>query len=150
VSSVRGQSGRRATYTTDPPAGVVGTWRSELGSDLTFLEDAEGILRGTYRSAVGQTCAPQPLAGTCVQRADGSAVVGFVVGWPTTDSLATWTGRFEPADDRIVATWLLESGAGDATTWRATHLGCDVFHRVDGFHRVGTQPENGGRSQSEE
>lgn len=119
----------RADSGSSRRAQVAGSWRSELGSDLSLVEGPEGVLHGTYRSAVGQTCGSQPLTGVCVRRADGTASVGFVVGWPRTDSLAAWTGRYDPADERIVAEWLLESGSIDATTWRATHLGRDIFHR---------------------
>lgn len=108
---------------------IGGTWHSELGSELTLVEEGDGVLHGTYRSAVGRTRMPQPLMGTCVERADGSAMVGFVVAWPATVSLATWTGRYQPVAEDIVATWLLESGSTDATIWRATNLGCDVFRR---------------------
>lgn len=107
---------------------LAGTWRSELGSELTLVEGTDGARRGSLRSAVGGTGAPRALTGSCVRRADGSAVIGFAVGWPSTDSLATWTGRYRRTDEEIAATWLLESGAADP--WRATHLGCDVFRRT--------------------
>ena len=108
---------------------LAGTWRNELGSELTLIEEPGCVLGGWYRSGVGQTLAPRPLTGSCVRRADGSAVLGFVVGWPSTDSLATWTARYQPVGDQIVATWLLESGSADDTTWLATRLGSDVFQR---------------------
>jgi hypothetical protein len=106
-----------------------GTWRNELGSELTLTEEAGGTLAGSYRSGVGGTLALRHVTGTSVRHADGSAVVGFVVSWPSTDSLAVWIGRYEPGADQIVTTWLLEAGSTEATAWRATLHGGDVFCR---------------------
>lgn len=106
-----------------------GTWRNELGSELALTEESGGMLAGTYRSGVGGTLALRHVTGTYVRHAGGSAVVGFVVSWPSTDSLAVWIGRYEPGADQIVTTWLLEAGSTEATTWRATLQGGDVFRR---------------------
>lgn len=111
---------------------LTGTWRSGLGSELTLAEEPGARLGGRYRSAVGSTRRPQPLVGTYVPCDDGSAVIAFVVRWPASGSVAAWTARYEPLSERIAATWLLESEEDEATAWRATHIGCDVFCRSDG------------------
>jgi hypothetical protein len=111
---------------------LVGMWLNELGSRLQFDNPTRGSLTGTYTSSVGSTQQPQPLTGYYLRQRDGSAVIGFAVRWTAADSLATWTGRFEPDGDRITATWVLESGATPSTAWRATRLGHDEFNRLDG------------------
>jgi Avidin family len=111
---------------------VAGLWLNELGSRLMLDEPVDNALSGTYASSVGVTRDPQPLTGYCLRQRDGSAVIGFVVHWPAADSLATWTGRFKPGDDRILAEWILEAGATPSTAWQATRLGHDEFHRSDG------------------
>jgi hypothetical protein len=104
---------------------VTGTWVSELGSRLDLRAAPDGLLSGTYTSAVGSTRDPQPLAGYCSPPA---GIMGFVVRWERTGSLAVWAARFGAG--QLEATWLLEASGPPATSWRAVHTGHDVFHRV--------------------
>jgi hypothetical protein len=108
---------------------VVGSWRSELGSELE-LHNTDGFLTGRYASAVGTVHDPQPLIGFCTPPSGrGTVVVGFVVRWPATGSLTTWTGRYDSDTDRMNMTWVLESATPSPTAWRATHLGQDEYRR---------------------
>lgn len=120
-----------ATAGDDRRRSPVGSWRNELGSHLLLAGAPTGGLHGTFASAVGTTRRRQPVVGFRGHRlVDGSSIVGFVVRWPDSGSIAAWSGRYDAATDRIHALWLLvdETDAGDA--WRSTTMGADDFERV--------------------
>ena len=108
----------------------LGTWRNELGSHLRLCDAPGDGLSGSFASAVGATRKGRPVVGFHGRRqSDGSAIVGFVVRWPDSDSVGAWCGRYDPRDDRIRAEWLLVTDSDAANAWRATTMGCDEFVR---------------------
>ncbi|MDA8310478.1 MAG: avidin/streptavidin family protein [Actinomycetota bacterium] len=109
---------------------IVGTWRSELGSELE-LHDTDGFLSGRYLSAVGASRRSQPLIGFCTPPSgEGAVVLGFVVRWSDTGSVTSWTGRYDTGTDELHLTWVLAAASGPTTAWRSTELGQDRFRRT--------------------
>lgn len=107
-----------------------GRWTSELGSELE-LHDTDGFLSGRYTSAVGLVRRSEPLIGFCTPPSGaGIVVLAFVVRWPGTGSVTSWTARYDSERDILEATWLLEAAAPSEAAWRSMQLGHDVFRRA--------------------
>lgn len=106
-----------------------GVWVNELGS-LVKLDACEGRLSGRYTSLVGGSHEEEELSGFYVpDPGNGGAVVGFVVAWPSSCSITTWSGRYRADHDLMTAFWLMREDTPAPNAWRSTTVGCDVFVR---------------------
>ncbi len=107
-----------------------GRWRNDLGSELE-LHDTDGFLSGRYTSAVGEARRSEPLIGFCTPPSGAAIVVlAFVVRWPGTGSVTSWTARYDGERDSLEAAWLLEAASPSEAAWRSMQLGHDVFRRA--------------------
>jgi hypothetical protein len=135
---------RADAATHDLHGSPVGAWRNELGSRLRLAGTPTGGLSGTFASAVGTTRGRRPVVGFRGHRlVDGSSIVGFVVRWPRSGSIAAWSGRYDAAEDRIHAMWLLVDETGADNVWRSTTMGADDFERkAPRAARTGEAPDD--------
>ena len=102
---------------------------NELGFALSLEASTSGQLSGTFRSGVGDGLGQRPLRGLySPSPQSGEAVLGFVVVWPSSHSLSSWSGHLHH-DDVITATWLLASSTDASDEWRSMHIGHDRFAR---------------------
>jgi Avidin family len=110
---------------------IGGVWCNELGSKMELEPSADGRLSGSYVLAVaGGPAGPQPLVGFFDAEPDGaSAAVSFTVAWPTSHTITTWLGGYQPDDEVITTTWLFTTPMGDQRGWRPIMVGSDVFRR---------------------
>lgn len=115
-----------------PNAAIAGHWRNERGSTLVLRVDGS-TLNGTYRTAVGNA---DPIDDYALSGLIAGNLLTFSVLWAGSDSLTSWTGRYEPNDDRIHTLWhLVRSHA--STTDDAT--GARIRKRVDVWGAFTTQ-----------
>lgn len=109
---------------------ISGSWTNELGSHVS-IEAAGGRLTGTYASSVGDSREEEKLVGFYLPEAeDGRVVIGFVVAWPASRSVTTWSGCYRADCDIMTAFWILREDTSPENAWRATTVGCDVFVRT--------------------
>jgi Avidin family len=108
-----------------------GSWENELGSVLVLKDDGRGTLRGSYRTATepnGQV--EYRVRGSYDVTAVGTCkVIGFVVDWGSHHALTAWSGRYDPRDETIRATWLMTTESDEQDEWRSTFVGHDTFRR---------------------
>lgn len=116
---------------------LTGTWYNELGSMMKLTATADGMLSGSYFSAVGEATDFYVLTG----RFDSAPPSGdgVSVGWTVTffnaklnaHSTATWSGQyFAEGKPEIVTQWLLTTSSTKAAEWQATNVGHDEFTRT--------------------
>jgi len=112
---------------------IGGVWFNELGSKMELEPSADGSLSGTYLLAVamaGAPAEPQPLVGFFdAAPTDASAAVSFTVAWPSSHSITTWLGGYQPEGEVITTTWLFTTPMGEPSGWRPIMVGPDVFRR---------------------
>lgn len=128
--------------------GPEGTWRNALGATMTLVATPDGVLSGSYDSAVGPVAGRYALTGRfdAAPPADAHAAVGWVVIWDNASgnqhSVTTWCGRYDPDADLLHATWLLTAEGSEHTGWCSTRVGQDLFTRVEASaeatHRAGS------------
>ncbi|MFZ0769992.1 MAG: avidin/streptavidin family protein [Candidatus Sulfotelmatobacter sp.] len=117
---------------------IQGIWYNELGSTMVISGVNNGQITGTYATAVSATACAQ---GTFVLtgRTDtdnGGEGIGFVVSWQNAksrcESVTAWSGQAQNigGEDCIVALWLLTVESAPDQDWYATHVGQDVFTRL--------------------
>ncbi|GEM_PF-3236888 len=108
-----------------------GIWDNQLGSELVLEDDGEGGLTGTYRRADGLNPDSTYLVrGSYDVMTKGPCrVLGFVVNWSEHQTITVWSGRFNPDDQTIGATWLMTTESDEADEWRSTFVGHDMFRR---------------------
>ena len=108
-----------------------GIWDNQLGSELSLEDDGEGGLTGTYRSATGVSPGATYLVRGAydVVTPGPCRVVGFVVSWGEHQTVTAWSGRFDPEEDTIRASWLMTTESDEAQEWRSTFVGHDTFRR---------------------
>ncbi len=95
------------------------TWVNELGSTMTTTWGVDGLITGTYVSAVGCGAGTvRPLTGWW-----NNAAMTFTVNWQECNSLTSWTGNY--ALGKITTLWLLTvSGPPE---WNSINAGADTF-----------------------
>jgi len=111
-----------------------GTWVTEEGSSVVFAF-SEGLLSGTYSTAVGNATSRHPLVGAYAAdpSSPSSFVVGFVVAWKKVKegkkpSVTSWSGRIDLREGQkptLVATWLLSRMK--PPPWCSTIVGKTTF-----------------------
>ena len=115
---------------------ISGSYRNELGSNVTLHANADGSLTGSYSSAVGNASGSYPLLGSA-----SASTVGFCVTWNNkahgdSDSTTCWTGQImvDLALGRVQLDtfWILASKPSSVdTNWASNRVGNDVFEKVD-------------------
>ncbi len=95
------------------------TWVNELGSKMTTTWGADGLITGTYVTAVGCGAGtPKPLTGWW-----NNSAMTFTVNWQECNSLTSWTGNYSAG--KIATLWLLAlSGPPE---WNSINAGADTF-----------------------
>lgn len=117
---------------------IEGIWYNELGSTMVISQVSNGQIVGSYATAVSATACAQ---GTfdLIGRTDtdnGGEGVGFVVSWRNANSqcnsVTAWSGQAQNINgqDCIVAFWLLTLESSPDNDWYATHVGQDLFTRM--------------------
>ena len=100
-------------------AGTTYTWVNELGSKMTTSWGTDGLITGTYVTAVGCGAGTvRPLSGWW-----NNAAMTFTVNWRECNSLTSWTGNYSAGT--IAALWQLTvSGPPE---WNSIIAGADTF-----------------------
>jgi hypothetical protein len=112
-----------------------GKWYNQLGSEMN-LTIKNGLVTGTYHTAVGDAKGIYPLAGRSDITNDTTPNIGFVVSWENeyanAESVTAWSGQFQIINNEEVITtfWLLTIETNPNLNWRSTLVGRDVFKRV--------------------
>ncbi len=99
--------------------------------------DADGTLRGTYHTQVGNAQGVYPLVGSYdPDGTNGSQSLTFCVTWRNDElnshSATAWAGQLQRDEqsDVIVTTWLLTRETDRPDDWESTMVGQDVYRRV--------------------
>jgi hypothetical protein len=112
-----------------------GKWYNELGSEMDLTVN-NGLVTGTYHTAVGDAKGNYPLAGRADITNDTTPNIGFVVSWENqyanAESVTSWSGQYQVINDEEVITtfWLLTMETNPKLNWRSTLIGQDVFKRT--------------------
>ena len=100
-------------------AGATYIWVNELGSKMTTSWGADGLITGTYVSAVGCGAGTiRPLSGWW-----NNAAMTFTVNWQACNSLTSWTGNYNAR--KITTLWLLT--VSGPPQWNSIVAGADTF-----------------------
>ncbi len=95
------------------------TWVNELGSKMTTAWGADGLITGTYVTAVGCGAGKvRPLSGWW-----NNAAMTFTVNWQECNSLTSWTGNYNAGT--IVTLWQLS--VSGPPRWDSIIAGADTF-----------------------
>ena len=101
-------------------AGATYVWVNELGSKMTTSWGADGLISGTYVSAVGCGAGKvRPLSGWW-----NNAAMTFTVNWQECNSLTSWTGNY--AGPRTLTT-LWQLTVSGPPQWNSIIAGADTF-----------------------
>ena len=100
-------------------AGATYTWVNELGSKMTTSWGTDGLITGTYVTAVGCGAGTvRPLTGWW-----NNSAMTFTVNWQACNSLTSWTGNF--GGGKITTLWLLT--VSGPPQWNSIVAGADTF-----------------------
>jgi hypothetical protein len=113
-----------------------GVWINELGSVLTLKTGPEGLLEGSYVTAVGNCAKGKFLVSGRTDVIAGGETLGFAVSWKNSqsqcNSTTTWVGHYRSAGEEgesLVTFWVMAEKTGPGEEWESTTLGSDVFYR---------------------
>lgn len=87
----------------DNTVGWIGTWRNQYGSTLVITDDAGGRLRGTFRTALGDSAFAGEEAEITGLHVGACAHFAFGRSGPHGDAVASFTGLLR--DGRLEAMW---------------------------------------------
>ena len=94
-------------------------WVNQLGSKMTTSWGADGLITGTYVSAVGCGAGTvRPLTGWW-----NNAAMTFTVNWQQCNSLTSWTGNYGAG--KITTLWQLT--VSGPPKWNSIIAGADTF-----------------------
>ena len=94
-------------------------WVNELGSKMTTSWGADGLISGTYVSAVGCGAGTvRPLTGWW-----NNSAITFTVNWQECNSLTSWTGNYNA--NTLTTLWLLT--VSGPPQWNSITAGADTF-----------------------
>ena len=100
-------------------AGATYVWVNELGSKMTTSWGADGLISGTYVTAVGCGAGtPKPLTGWW-----NNSAMTFTVNWQECNSLTSWTGNY--STNTLTTLWLLT--VSGPPQWNSIIAGADTF-----------------------
>jgi hypothetical protein len=116
-----------------------GKWYNELGSEMDLTVE-QGLVTGTYHTAVGDAKGEYPLAGRADITNDTTPNIGFVVSWENqyanAESVTAWSGQYQIVnkdddEEEVITTfWLLTMETNPKLNWRSTLVGQDTFKRT--------------------
>ncbi len=99
--------------------GATYVWVNELGSKMTTSWGADGLITGTYVSAVGCGAGTvRPLTAWW-----NNSAMTFTVNWQECNSLTSWTGNYNAG--QITTLWLLT--VSGPPQWISINAGTDIF-----------------------
>jgi len=99
--------------------GATYVWVNELGSKMTTSWGTDGLISGTYVTAVGCGAGTvRPLTGWW-----NNTAMTFTVNWQACNSLTSWTGNF--GGGKITTLWLLT--VSGPPQWNSIVAGADTF-----------------------
>ncbi len=99
--------------------GATYTWVNELGSKMTTSWGADGLITGTYVTAVGCGAGTvRPLTGWW-----NNSAMTFTVNWQECNSLTSWTGNFSG----VTLTTLWQLTLSGPPKWNSIIAGADTF-----------------------
>lgn len=121
---------------------LAGKWYNELKSEVNITVGADGVLSGTYKTAVADGAPPPETKLTGFADAAAAAgkpvSFGFVVAWghPANEvgSTTVWTGTLRQIDNGngseevLLTRWLLNVETDE--DWNSTLIGEDEFRRT--------------------
>lgn len=94
-------------------------WVNQLGSKMTTSWGADGLITGTYVSAVGCGAGTvRPLSGWW-----NNSAMTFTVNWQECNSLTSWTGNYESG----TLTTLWQLSVSGPPEWNSIVAGADTF-----------------------
>ncbi len=94
-------------------------WVNELGSKMTTSWGADGLITGTYVTAVGCGAGTaKPLTGWW-----NNSAMTFTVNWRECNSLTSWTGNY--STNTLTTLWLLT--VSGPPQWNSITAGADTF-----------------------
>jgi hypothetical protein len=100
-------------------AGTTYVWVNELGSKMTTSWGTDGLISGTYVTAVGCGAGTvRPLTGWW-----NNAAMTFTVNWQNCNSLTSWTGNYNAG--KITTLWL--PTVSGPPQWNSIVAGADIF-----------------------
>lgn len=117
----------RATAGTGTPFDFTGTWKNELGSTATFVQNGAS-LSGDYVSAVSED--GSSTKGTITGFADGD-LIAFLVHWEAFQAITAWVGQVRPGatPDTISTLWQMTKQVDPGEEWASINAGADTFLR---------------------
>ncbi len=99
--------------------GATYVWVNELGSKMTTSWGTDGLISGTYVTAVGCGAGTvRPLTGWW-----NNSAMTFTVNWQACNSLTSWTGNYNAG--KITTLWLLT--VSGPPQWNSIVAGADTF-----------------------
>ena len=100
-------------------AGATYNWVNELGSRMTTSWGTDGLITGTYVSAVGCGAGTvRPLSGWW-----NNSAMTFTVNWQECNSLTSWTGNYNAR--KLTTLWQLT--VSGPPQWNSIVAGADTF-----------------------
>ncbi len=119
---------RRAKTGTAKSFDFSGTWTNELNSTMTVTQGSNGILGGTYASAVSEE--QTKTTGDLTGYADGT-LISFVVHWREFQAITAWVGQVVPKSSpvEINTLWQMTKAVDPGDEWAAINAGADTFTR---------------------
>ncbi|XP_053888763.1 avidin-like isoform X2 [Malaclemys terrapin pileata] len=115
-----------------------GTWRNELGSNMTISAVNEaGQFSGLYHtdvSTTGKQILVSPMKGSQQVDNQEQPIFGFTVTWLVSDSTTVFVGQCfvdDQGKETLQTMWLLREKVKSAEdNWKATTVGTNVFTRI--------------------
>ncbi|GFS91696.1 uncharacterized protein NPIL_83801, partial [Nephila pilipes] len=124
-----------------PCSDLSGTWRNELGSNMTIkLVANSSLIIGRYSTAVESSQGAASISSNITgiirnveNSAEGGSLVAFNVLWNNGRSLTSWVGECISCNgvEKIHTTWVLRSLKENRKKWMSTLINEDTFWRVD-------------------
>lgn len=111
---------------------ISGRWFNQQGSEMELSVDADGKIRGQFRSGVGSPQHGEAFQLTGFVR---DALVGFVVDFRPYDSITCWAGHVTDggAGPAIHTLWNMTVGlppGRQGALWQGVWSGADTFQRA--------------------
>ncbi|GFT22375.1 uncharacterized protein NPIL_79181 [Nephila pilipes] len=125
---------------SNPCSDLSGTWRNELGSNLTITHvPNSSFITGWYSTAVESSPNAASISSNITgivhnfTKAENRSLVAFNVIWRNGSSLTSWVGECISCngEEKIYTTWVLRTLKNRKDKWMSTLINEDTFWRVD-------------------
>lgn len=118
----------RARAGTGTFTNFAGTWKNELGSQMTLIQSGDS-LTGEYESAVSSG------GGTTIGDLSGFVdgdLIAFLVHWRDFEAITSWVGQLEPGatTETIKTLWQMTKQVPSGDEWASINAGSDTFTRA--------------------